>query len=1161
MFESSSTDSSDSSGGIYSGNGDDNDVDVGFTLDGMLYTNGSSAIEGSVAVNKASINNTVDTQLNQASLLISQSSDSDLANRAIAVPEGEAESYANIGQQAQVYSITLQNGTDLPTSLSGVEGAANISATVKIALDEATAQKVADTTTYTLKVYNVGGEARQAIEGAKVEDSYLTFTTNLNNIGSLALVLEHTHAYTSEVTTQPGCETAGVTTYTCSVCSEYYTTSIDALGHEYTWRYDWVPDGNGGYKCTANGSCSRDNDTKQVEASEVKLSSDTATCDADGKATYIATFEDALLSTTVTREFDSQMKGHTYDEWLEPVWVEEDGAWVCKATRICSRCGGVDTAKATVTSETVDSTCLAKGKTTYHAVFAAETGIASPVDKVIELDQLTHIYGTPVYVWSEDYSTCTASVECSVGGETLSSGQVQTNCTDLSDDSQDKYEYTVIFDNNLFETQKKTIKILKKVTSVSDAEKGIIEGSLQVSEDTTSDSLTEEEQIQNKANSDFITELNKVLGEASNSEDNTTTTTVLVIEETTNTSEPKPGEGGDNPDVKDDDDTTVLGSYSVYLQSTTKDVDGQQVGKTVETSLNSLVSSEATTKPTVTVSIKLNDAAKQALASMSKTDSNEESQNSGESEGIQSKSIGLLGIFEALKDEDSELEGDSQPPKHTNFKPVVLGSDDTELTFSISDDGDTLNVTGTTDQVGDIKLLQVAVYNYGVPKYVWSDDYSTCTATRVCTDDGCNKAETETVSAVFETTQAATCTSNGLKKATATFENSAFETQVQKDIVVSKTGHHDYTAWDYAWSQDANGNWVCTATRNCAEGDDPQTVYATVKSEVTKKATCTAKGQTTYTAEFVNDERGLKTQTNTVDDIDVIAHSYGAWSFAWSSDNKTCTATKKCSVCGDQQTVTATKVTSATKAATCTTNGSTVYTATFASNTGIPSQTKTVEIAKTGHSYGAWSFSWSSDNKTCTATRKCSKGDGTQTYKSTSVTTKTVAATTTAAGSITYTATFASNTGIAKQTKTTTIAKLQYTSVWRLYNPNNGEHLYTTDANEYKVLASIGWKQEGEAWRSPKSGDAVYRLYNPNSGDHHYTKDLNEYNTLAKLGWKQEGVKFYSSNDSANQVTIYRLFNPNLTAGTHHYTKDANEYKELGRIGWKQENIGFYGIN
>lgn len=37
--------------------------------------------------------------------------------------------------------------------------------------------------------------------------------------------------------------------------------------------------------------------------------------------------------------------------------------------------------------------------------------------------------------------------------------------------------------------------------------------------------------------------------------------------------------------------------------------------------------------------------------------------------------------------------------------------------------------------------------------------------------------------------------------------------------------------------------------------------------------------------------------------------------------------------------------------------------------------------------------------------------------------------------------------------------------VYRLYNPNNGEHLYTTDANEKETLyRSHGWGYEGIGW-------------------------------------------------------------------------------------------------
>ena len=71
--------------------------------------------------------------------------------------------------------------------------------------------------------------------------------------------------------------------------------------------------------------------------------------------------------------------------------------------------------------------------------------------------------------------------------------------------------------------------------------------------------------------------------------------------------------------------------------------------------------------------------------------------------------------------------------------------------------------------------------------------------------------------------------------------------------------------------------------------------------------------------------------------------------------------------------------------------------------------------------------------------------------------------------------------------------------------------MYTTDANEYAVLATRGWRQEGVAFNSVKDGVPVYRLYNSGLKKHLYTTDSNEYKVLATRGWKQEGVAFYSA--------------------------------------------------
>lgn len=59
--------------------------------------------------------------------------------------------------------------------------------------------------------------------------------------------------------------------------------------------------------------------------------------------------------------------------------------------------------------------------------------------------------------------------------------------------------------------------------------------------------------------------------------------------------------------------------------------------------------------------------------------------------------------------------------------------------------------------------------------------------------------------------------------------------------------------------------------------------------------------------------------------------------------------------------------------------------------------------------------------------------------------------------------------------------------MYRLYNPNSGEHFYTANPTEKSKVQSAGWRYEGIGWNAPASGNPVYRLYNANAGDHHYS--------------------------------------------------------------------------
>ena len=131
--------------------------------------------------------------------------------------------------------------------------------------------------------------------------------------------------------------------------------------------------------------------------------------------------------------------------------------------------------------------------------------------------------------------------------------------------------------------------------------------------------------------------------------------------------------------------------------------------------------------------------------------------------------------------------------------------------------------------------------------------------------------------------------------------------------------------------------------------------------------------------------------------------------------------------------------------------------------------------------------------------------------------------------------------------------------MYRLYNPNSGEHFYTASANEKNHLVSVGWKYEGTGWVAPSlSATPVYRLYNKNAGDHHYTMNQKERDHLVSVGWSSEGIGWYS--DDAKTIPLYRQYNPNAKAGSHNYTTNKAENDHLVKIGWKGEGVGWYAL-
>ncbi len=74
------------------------------------------------------------------------------------------------------------------------------------------------------------------------------------------------------VTTEPGCETEGVRTFTCTVCGETRTEAVEALGHDYVWTV------------TREAACEADGEETEVCTHDSGHTRDTRAIPAAGHA-------------------------------------------------------------------------------------------------------------------------------------------------------------------------------------------------------------------------------------------------------------------------------------------------------------------------------------------------------------------------------------------------------------------------------------------------------------------------------------------------------------------------------------------------------------------------------------------------------------------------------------------------------------------------------------------------------------------------------------------------------------------------------------------------------------------------------------------------------------------------------------------------------------
>ena len=198
--------------------------------------------------------------------------------------------------------------------------------------------------------------------------------------------------------------------YTCGNCGKFFSdeagkTEIakdswvtDALDHDFTGA--WVnTDAAGHYH-----KCSRCDGTDTV----VKHTFNGKPCNEEDKCTVCGYVKAAGVHAWGTAEYK---------------WGDDNMS--CTATVKCTNCEAVETDTAIIGIDTTPATCTVDGKTVYTATFSSN--LFTTQTKEVTIDKLGHTYGAPVWSWSEDGKTATATFTCTREGCTAeTTGHAQT---------------------------------------------------------------------------------------------------------------------------------------------------------------------------------------------------------------------------------------------------------------------------------------------------------------------------------------------------------------------------------------------------------------------------------------------------------------------------------------------------------------------------------------------------------------------------------------------------------------------------------------------------------------------------------------------------------------------------------------------------------------
>lgn len=219
------------------------------------------------------------------------------------------------------------------------------------------------------------------------------------------------HNYAAD-TQAPTCETAGLTTYTCTLCGEGYTEEIPALGHDYkTVTVEATCETAGSVTTTCATCGDKTVETIPALGHDYKTTTVAATCTTGGYTSHTC----ATCGKTYTSD-ETAALGHTYTSKTVEATCETAGGTVYT----CTTCGYSYTGNQvaalghTYKTTTVAATCTTAGSVTKTC--------ATCGDKTVEtIPALGH-----------DYETTTVAATCETAG---SATKLCTTCGDKTVES------------------------------------------------------------------------------------------------------------------------------------------------------------------------------------------------------------------------------------------------------------------------------------------------------------------------------------------------------------------------------------------------------------------------------------------------------------------------------------------------------------------------------------------------------------------------------------------------------------------------------------------------------------------------------------------------------------------------------------------------------